>query len=215
MEKEIIALIEGYKKFRAHYFGSENETFLELVRQGQKPKALMIACSDSRVDPALLLNSAPGDLFVVRNVANLVPPDESDQQSYHGTSAALEFGVAVLEIPHVILLGHTRCGGIQSLLERSHEKKCGSKSFIAKWMELAQPAYEATINYHAESSMDEKVTLCGQYSLIHSLENLRTFPWVAERVKQGTLQLHAWNFDIARGILEIYDEKENHFKEIV
>lgn len=210
MQQDILTLVKGYQKFRRRYFGKENTAFAELVRQGQHPKALMVACSDSRVDPALVMNCQPGDLFVIRNVANLVPPYEEDQ-SYHGTSAALEFGVCILGIRHVILFGHTQCGGIQSLLECSH-KKCGPKSFLTKWMELAKSAHDITIDCHAESSPEEKISLCGQYSLINSLRNLQTFPWIRERVDHNLLTLHAWNFDMSRGILEEYDEKQNCFK---
>lgn len=212
MQKDIEILVEGYQKFRDHYFDQENSVFMDLVRQGQRPKILMIACSDSRVDPALVMNCKPGDLFVVRNVANLVPPYENDQ-SYHGTSAALEFGVCVLGIKHVILFGHTQCGGIQSLFENAHDK-CGKNSFLVKWMELAQRAHAAIENCHSERPLEEKVHLCGQYSLINSLKNLKTFPWIKERVDQGSLRLHAWNFDMSKGILEQYDEEQNSFEEI-
>ena len=213
MNKDIDSLIEGYKKFRANHFASEDSTFHDLVRQGQKPKALVIACSDSRVDPALVLNCQPGDLFVVRNVANLVPPYEIDDQSYHGTSAALEFGISVLEIPQLIVFGHTQCGGIQSLLEHSH-KKFGPKSFLTKWMGMATSAYDAVANNHNDDSFDDKITLCGQYSLRHSLKNLQTFPWIAERQMRGVLQIRAWNFHMTKGILEEYDPKQDLFKVI-
>lgn len=213
MNKDIDSLIEGYKKFRENHFKCEDSTFQELVRQGQKPKALVIACSDSRVDPALVLNSQPGDLFVIRNVANLVPPYESDDQSYHGTSAALEFGISVLEIQQIILFGHTQCGGIQSLLEHSHEK-CGPKSFLTKWMQLATSAHDAIVDYHDQDSFEAKIILCGQYSLINSLKNLATFPWIAERIGLGTLEIRAWNFHMAKGILEEYDAERNTFKVI-
>ncbi len=212
MQEDIKALIQGHQKFRAHYFDEGDTTFSDLVHQGQRPKVLMVACCDSRVDPALVMNAQPGDLLVIRNVANLVPPYEEDQ-SYHGTSAALEFGVCILGIRHVILFGHTQCGGIQALLQHSHER-CGPKSFLTKWMELAKTAHDTTIRCHAESSFEEKVTLCGQYSLINSLKNLRTFPWVMEKVNQGILCLHAWNFDISQGTLEEYDEKESRFRVI-
>jgi carbonic anhydrase len=211
MKKEIASLIEGYQKFREHYFDKDDSAFAELVRRGQQPKILMIACSDSRVDPALVMNCQPGDLFVIRNVANLVPPYQDDQ-SYHGTSAALEFGVCVLGIEHVILFGHTQCGGIQSLLEHSHEK-CG-QSFLTKWMELAKAAHDAVVDYHDKESLEEKIILCGHYSLINSLKNLQSFPWIAERVQKGSLSLHAWNFDMARGLLEEYDAEQNCFRVI-
>jgi carbonic anhydrase len=212
MSKDIENLIQGYHEFRRHYFNGQNSEFEKLVRYGQKPKVLVIACSDSRVDPALVMNSQPGDLFVIRNVANLVPPYEDDL-SYHGTSAALEFGICGLGIRHVILFGHTQCGGIQALLERSPET-CQGKSFINKWMELAKPAHEAVLEHHENLSFDEKTTLCGQYSLINSLQNLQTFPWITERVQQGTLFLHAWNFNMSEGILESFDFKDNCFKKI-
>jgi carbonic anhydrase len=212
MQKDIQTLIEGYQKFREQHFDSQDTFYADLVRKGQQPKVLMIACSDSRVDPALVMNCQPGDLFVVRNVANLVPPYEQDQ-SYHGTSAALEFGVCVLGIRHVILFGHTPCGGIQSLLENSH-KKCGDTGFLNKWMELAKPAHDEIVEHHGHESMDEKVLLCGQYSLVNSLKNLRTFPWLIEKVEQGALSLHAWNFDMANGIIEEYDEVSGGFRPV-
>jgi carbonic anhydrase len=212
MAKEMDALLEGYQKFREHYYGESSVLFEDLVRRGQRPKILMIACSDSRVDPALVLNSQPGDLFVVRNVANLIPPFEDDQ-AYHGTSAALEFGICVLGIRHLILFGHTQCGGIQSLLESSPGTGT-QKSFITKWMELAKPAHQAVLDFHSDCSLEEKTTLCGQYSLINSLQNLLTFPWINERVQQGSLFLHAWNFDLSKGRLEAFDVAENRFKNI-
>jgi carbonic anhydrase len=212
MPNDIENLIQGYRQFRNHYFSEKNSTFEDLVRLGQRPKILIIACSDSRVDPALVMNCQPGDLFVIRNVANLVPPFEDDQ-SYHGTSAALQFGICGLGIRHIILFGHTQCGGIQALLEQAPET-CEQKGFISKWMELAKPAHEAVLQYHKDTTLDEKNTLCGQYSLINSLRNLQTFPWIAERVTGGNLFLHAWNFDLVQGVIEIFDEKENCFKKL-
>jgi len=212
MPKEITSLIEGYKIFREQYFDKENSPFPELVRDGKRPKILMVACSDSRVDPALVMNCQPGDLFVIRNVANLVPPYEEDK-AYHGTSAALEFGVCVLGIRHIILFGHTQCGGIQSLLE--HPQGYGQKSFLAKWMELANAALDAVMTHHDTYPLEEKITLCGQYSLINSLKNLQTFPWIAEKVREASLFLHAWNFDISKGMLEEYNEAQNRFNPLV
>ncbi|MBY0291805.1 MAG: carbonic anhydrase [Alphaproteobacteria bacterium] len=212
MLNDIENLVQGYRRFRKHYFSEQNSAFEDLVRLGQRPKVLMIACSDSRVDPAIVMDCQPGDLFVIRNVANLVPPFEDDQ-SYHGTSAALQFGICGLGIRHVILFGHTQCGGIQALLEQAPET-CEQKGFIAKWMELAKPAHEAVLKYHKEATLDEKNTLCGQYSLINSLRNLQTFPWIIERVTGGSLFLHAWNFDLVQGVIEVFDEKENCFKKL-
>src|SRR5215510_6877709 len=139
MPHTIEDLIKGYLKFRNDYYLQSNPLFEQLVSQGQQPKILVVACSDSRVDPALILNTRPGDLFVVRNVANLIPRYEADDH-FHGTSAALEFGVCGLKIKHIIVLGHTLCGGIESLV--IHSKAIESKQFITKWMKLAEPAYE-------------------------------------------------------------------------
>lgn len=206
-------LIEGYKSFRNEIMGEEKAAFEELIHKGQRPKVLVIACSDSRIDPALVLKCKPGDLFVIRNVANLVPTYEEDQ-SYHGTSAALQFAICNLSIQHIILFGHTQCGGMQALLEQSSEI-CKEKGFIAKWLELAKPAYERVSNDHQNEAFDKKVDLCGQYSLINSLNNLQTFPWIKERVATNQLSLYAWNFVLDQGVIESYDKKTGSFKEIV
>lgn len=212
MPQDIETLLTGYQKFREHYYGDSNLVYEDLVRLGQRPKILMVACSDSRVDPALVLNSQPGDLFMIRNVGNLIPPYEDDQ-AYHGTSAALEFGICVLGIRHIILFGHTQCGGIQSLLESPLDKPA-QKNFITKWMELARPAHQAILDFHSTQSLEEQTTLCGQYSLINSLKNLMTFPWINAKVQDGSLALHAWNFDLSKGKLEAFDTNENRFKDI-
>lgn len=204
--------MEGYQKFRADHFGAGDTFYADLVQQGQQPKALIIACSDSRVDPALVMNCQPGDVFVVRNVANLVPPYEQDY-SYHGTSAALEFGVTVLKIPHVILFGHTMCGGIQSLFDHSIEKR-ENLGILTKWMELAQPAHDRVEDEHTHLPMTEQVVLCGKYSLVNSLKNLKTFPWIQEGLAQGSLGVHAWNFNMSDGIIEAYDETSQQFRPI-
>lgn len=206
MSTEINDLKEGYKKFRQKYFESDNDFYKNLVAYGQQPKYLIVACSDSRVDPSLILNCKPGDLFVIRNVANLIPPYEIDTH-YHGTSAALEFGVCGLEIKEIIILGHSQCGGIMSLLSDEQEKKSGN--FISKWMELAQITCEVEVNSRPNLSVEDKANICGKSALLGSLQNLHTFPWIAERVKSGDLFIHAWYFELATGIIFAY----NHIKE--
>jgi carbonic anhydrase len=212
--KTIDRLIQGYQEFRDHYFTETGLVFDKLVREGQQPKTLVIACSDSRVDPAIVLNCEPGDLFVIRNVANLIPPYEDDNNTYHGTSAALEFGICMLGIRHVIVFGHTQCGGIRALIESSSES-INDKSFIVKWVELAQPAQRFVRENHAELPTDQQIDLCGQYALIHSLKNLQTFPWIRQRVDAGQLFLHAWYFDLAKGLITAFDEERNCFKELL
>lgn len=198
-------LLAGSSQFRKKFFAESHTSFQELVSGGQKPKVMAITCSDSRVDPALVFNCEPGELFLIRNVANLVPPCENSD-TYHGTSAALEFGAYFLEVEHIIILGHTRCGGIQTLLKSTDEifdKK--SHGFIAKWMEIARPAYEKVMSQHSSALFEERVTLCEQYALEQSLNNLQTFSWITDRVKAGKLTLHAWYFDLETGRIHQYD----------
>lgn len=211
MFQEIKKLIDGDKEFRKRFFSSNNTLFNELVSRGQQPKTMVIACSDSRVDPAMMFDCQPGDLFVVRNVANLIPPCENND-TYHGTSAALEFGTRFLKVEHIIILGHTQCGGIQALLESTSsvlDKK--EHNFIAKWMELARPAYDQTIAEHSNAPREEQITLCEQYSLINSLNNLHSFPWIQQRVQNKQLSLHAWYFDLTSGHIHAYDQQQQNW----
>lgn len=210
---DILRLIQGYAAFRREYFHSDNPLFKKLVTQGQSPKVLMIACSDSRVDPAIVTNCQPGDLFVVRSVANLVPPFETDN-TYHGTSAALEFAVFGLNVEHIILFGHSQCGGIRALFEHE-EDIIQPHGFIAKWMELAKPAKQRVIAEHTHAPLDEKLTLCGQYALVNSLKNLHSFPWVTEKVTEGKLSLHAWYFDLETGIIKTYNPALAQFEALI
>ena len=196
--QELDYIIDGYKHFRQKYFDGNNSIFKDL-KNGQNPQILVIACSDSRVDPAVILDCKPGDLFVVRNVANLVPPFEDDV-SHHGTSAALEFGVCVLGVRHIIIFGHSGCGGIRSLFEDQTKMQKGN--FISKWMELAKTAYHKTLKNYSLASIDDQASHCTHFALIHSLDNLSTFPWIKSRVENGELSLHSWYFDIETGMIE-------------
>lgn len=212
MPKDIGSLVQGYQEFRKKYFNGKSPIFEDLVRLGQRPKVLIIACSDSRVDPAIVLDCQPGDLFVVRNVANLVPPYQIDN-SYHGISAALEFAVSSLKVHHVIVFGHSQCGGIQSLVENpDNSHPC--YSFVAKWMELARPACERTYQNHPHTTLDEKIQICGHYALIQSLNNLMTFPWIASSVQEGTLCIHGWFFNLSTGIIDAYNIDTENFEEL-
>lgn len=211
METFFNDFLEGYTKFRKDYFENPNcQLFKSLTKWGQKPKAIVIACSDSRVDPALLLNTAPGDLFVVRNVANLVPPCELDH-THHGTSAALEFAVCALEVPHIIILGHSHCGGISALVQG--QAGPSEHGFIGQWMGLAKSALDKTLSLSAKNplSLSDKVACCAKHALINSYENLYTFPWIEERVKLGNLKLHAWFFELDEGLIYSYHDDDKCF----
>lgn len=202
-------LIAGFRAFRATYFEQRPALYEALVKEGQHPEVLMIACSDSRVDPALLLNTQPGELFVVRNVANLVPPYQPDSQ-YHGTSAALEFAVRDLQVRHTILLGHSGCGGMRALRGLRRGVQAG-REFISPWVSIAGEAVEQA---GAEANEDEAERATEQAALKVSLRNLRSFPWVRDRVEAGDLTLHAWWFDLKTGQLWALDEEAGSFSRI-
>jgi carbonic anhydrase len=201
-------LIAGFQRFRERALANGNAQFRELVEFGQTPSTLVVGCCDSRVDPALIMDCAPGDLFVIRNVANLVPPAEN-QGHYHGTSAALEFGVCNLGVQHIIVLGHAQCGGIHALLEGG---VAGDDSFIAEWMRIADAARKRVEQEHTGASSKERHRACEQQAILVSLNNLMTFSWIRERVEQGKLALHGWYFDIERGELLGYNAAENRFE---
>lgn len=194
MVDPIDRLIAGFRGFRARYYEQRPERMQELARAGQSPEVMLIACADSRVDPALLLDSEPGELFVVRNVANLVPPYGPDD-GLHGTSAALEFAVRDLKVQHIVILGHSMCGGVQAL-RSAMSGEPQSREFIAPWMEIAAEACPCGAD--GEVPEQSKVERDG---IRISLRNLATFPWIAEKVSAGELQLHGWWVDLNNGRL--------------
>lgn len=205
--QDIEKFIAGFKQFQRSYFGKDRPLFDQL-KQRQQPRAMIISCCDSRVDPAILTSSEPGDLFVVRNVANLVPPCETGG-GHHGVSAALEFGVCSLGVEHIIVLGHSQCGGIRALMEDSYGS--GEGGFIANWMDIAAPAREKIRKELPHKSIELQSHACEQAAILQSLENLLTFPWIAQRVNKGTLSLHGWYFDISQGELLGYDANRQMF----
>jgi carbonic anhydrase len=188
-------LIDGYRRFRAQVWPDYKARF-EHLALGQNPRAMVIACADSRVDPAMIFGAVPGELFVVRNIANLVPPYRPDH-AYHGTSAAIEFGVRVLRVQEVIVLGHAQCGGVQALL-RGAPPEAGD--FVVPWIAIAQPARAKVL---ACTALEDAQEPCEREVVRLSLANLMTFPWIAERVATGELQLHGARFGIASGVLEL------------
>ncbi len=186
-------LIDGYRKFRATQWPERRITFQELARQGQSPRTMVIACCDSRVDPSMIFGAAPGELFEVRNVANLVPPYAPDGR-VHATSAALEFGVCVLEVRDLIVMGHAMCGGIRALLEGS---PMPADDFLGSWMSVAESAKRRVL----ESGPADPQAACEQEAVKLSLDNLRSFPWIRQRIAAGSLRTHGATFDIRSGVL--------------
>ncbi|MGB9094454.1 MAG: carbonic anhydrase [Gallionella sp.] len=201
-------LIAGFKRFRELTFADDETRFHDLVQFGQMPSTLVVGCCDSRVDPALILDCAPGDLFVIRNVANLVPPAENQGQ-YHGTSAALEFGVRNLAVQHIIVLGHAQCGGIHALLEGGVSS---GDSFISEWMKIADAARQKIEQELSGASSEARHRACEKQAILVSLANLMTFSWIRERVELGRLALHGWYFDIERGELLGYNPASGGFE---
>jgi carbonic anhydrase len=201
-------LIAGFRRFREQTFAEDDTRFQDLVQFGQTPSTLVVGCCDSRVDPALILDCAPGDLFVIRNVANLVPPAEN-QGHYHGTSAALEFGVRNLAVQHIIVLGHAQCGGIHALLEGGVSS---DDSFISEWMTIADAARRKIEQELAGAGSEERHRACEKQAILVSLANLMTFSWIRERVEQGSLALHGWYFDIERVELLGYNPASGGFE---
>lgn len=199
MLKTFNKIVQGYQQFREKYVLQDNNTLLKtLAEDGQNPQIMVVSCCDSRVDPALLLQCDPGDLFVVRNVANIVPPYENDG-THHGTSAALEFGVCYLNVKHLIILGHSQCGGIQAALNPSALKQ---DDFISKWVHIIEQSVENTSNIDA----------CAKHSLLISYQNCLSFPWIKQRVEAETIKVHLWFFEIKEGIIYTFDHENQKFK---
>lgn len=188
-------LIAGYRRFRAGTWRDERARFDELSRLGQNPRALVIACSDSRTDPQMVFNAAPGELFVVRNVANLVPPYGPDDNP-HGVSSAIEFAVRSLHVPDIVVMGHAMCGGIKALLEGAPAEV---SDFVGQWVRIAEPARQKALAVPPAERHD----FCEHEAVRLSLQNLMTFPWIKSAVEAGTLRLHGGFFGIRSGVLEL------------
>jgi len=197
MEKNLKKILKGYHAFRKKYVLSDTSIMQHLSRHGQKPKIMVVACCDSRVDPALILQCDPGDLFVVRNVANIVPPYEKDE-AHHGTSAALEFAVTFLNVKHLILLGHSQCGGIQALISSN---SLAQNDFITNWVSLIK----------TETCNPENVDEYAKQALHNSYANCLTFPWINEKVASADLFIHMWFFDIKTGQIFNYSDAEKTY----
>lgn len=197
-------LLDGYSAFRDGRLPQERARFEEMAENGQKPEIMIIACCDSRVSPEVIFDARPGELFVVRNVANLVPPYSPDGE-LHGTSAALEFAVQALRVKHIVVMGHGRCGGVHAFVRRTRNPELEDDAlspgdFIGKWMTLITPAAESLPAQDTESDHDyaERLAIA---SIRNSIENLLTFPCVNILHGRGKIQLHGAMFDVTKGLL--------------
>ena len=203
-------LVEGYRRFRANEWQNERQRWSELA-EGQSPRVMVIACSDSRTEPAIIFDARPGEMFVVRNVAALAPPFETTP-GRHGVSAALEFAVTQLEVEEIVVLGHGLCGGCAAALTGQFDGAIsGAGHFISSWVSLLDEARDAVLAKHEK--IDGAAFVEMELRAVQvSLQNLRTFPWVAEREAAGKLALHGCHFSINDGKLYVLDEAEGVFR---
>lgn len=202
----IRTFIHGFKQFQQQYFCAEDSPFDEL-RKGQRPSTLVVACCDSRTDPSLVMQCEPGDIFVVRNIANIVPPYQHDQ-GYHGVSAALEYAVLALEVQSIIILGHSSCGGVRAVLDGKTPEPGG---FVDTWISALAPARDEVLATLGADHADAPTAL-EMAGVLASMQNCMTFPWLAERVQAGTLDVHGWYFDMDRGQLFSYVPQTGSFE---
>jgi carbonic anhydrase len=203
-------LVEGYRTFLHARLSTEQTRYRELAERGQSPEIMVIGCCDSRVSPEVIFDARPGELFVVRNVANLVPPYAPDG-SYHGVSAALEFAVGVLRVAHIVVLGHAHCGGVRAFVEDNEPVSPGD--FIGKWMSLIRPAAER-IGPRGEAPLADYLTRLEQASIANSLENLLTFPRLKTLIERGKINLHGAYFAVGTGRLSVRDPASGAFMEV-
>src|SRR5215831_1227787 len=196
-------LIDGYRAFLIGRLRHEQDRYRELAESGQSPQVMVIGCCDSRVSPEVIFDARPGELFVVRNVANIVPPYAPDGQA-HGVSAALEFGVAALKVKHIVVLGHAQCGGVRAYAEDAEPLSPGD--FIGKWMKLMAPAADKVGARETLSAADYLARL-EQANVVNSLDNLMTFPRLRKQIERGDVAIHGAYFGVAAGELLIRDEK--------
>jgi len=203
-------LIDGYNAFTAGRLEREQDRYRALAEGGQQPEIMVIGCCDSRVSPEVIFDASPGELFVVRNVANIVPPYAPDGQA-HGVSAALEFGVAALKVKHIVVLGHAQCGGVKAYAEDAEPLSPGD--FIGKWMRLMAPAAEKVGPRGARSAFDYLARL-EQANVANSLDNLMTFPRLRKLIERGSVILHGAYFGVASGDLSVLDRASGEFKPV-
>ncbi len=202
-------LVDRYRRFKFRHFVPNQDHYEALASLGQNPEVMIVSCCDSRVDPETIFSAMPGELFVVRNVANLVPPFETSGK-YHGVSAALEFAALNLRVKHIVIVGHSGCGGVRACLEQEAARQTESQ-FIRNWMSMLDPAKEAIERGMAGQPPAELRAALEREGIKCSLANLRTFPCVEQLEGKGRLALHGAHFDIATGSLSVLNQGTGMF----
>ena len=203
------SLTDRFRRFKQRHFVPNADHYEELATYGQSPDVMLISCCDSRVDPETIFSALPGELFVVRNVANLVPPYETGGR-YHGVSTAIEFAVMNLRVKHLIIMGHSGCGGVRAALDQSVAIQTEAK-FISRWMSMLDEARLTVLAKHQMSSQSERQAALEMEGIKTSIKNLRTFPFVADLEEKGKLSLHGAYFDIKSGTLSILNHSRGIF----
>ena len=206
-------LLQRYQGWKATGYAENQTWYRRLAAEGQRPRAMVISCCDSRVHVTSIFGADQGEFFIHRNIANLVPPYEPDGKQ-HGTSAAVEYAVNALKVAHLIVLGHSSCGGVAGCIQMCQGKAPeleNQDSFVGRWMDLLRPKYEMV--EQVEDPAEQQLQLERQ-AVMTSLENLMTFPWIKEKVEDGTLSLHGLWTDIGEGSLEYYDAKAKTFEPV-
>lgn len=202
-------LADRFRRFKHRHFVPNAEHYEELARYGQNPEVMIISCSDSRVDPETIFTAMPGELFVVRNVANLVPPYETGGK-FHGVSTAIEFAVLNLRVKHLIIMGHSSCGGVKAALDQSAAIQTEAM-FISRWMSMLDEARLRVVSAHQMAPQAEKLRLLELEGIKTSIRNLRTFPFILEAEDKGRLSLHGAYFEIATGTLSVLNHSRGEF----
>jgi len=202
-------LADRFRRFKQRHFLPNAEQYEELATYGQNPEAMIISCSDSRVDPETIFGAMPGELFVVRNVANLVPPYETGGK-FHGVSAAIEFAALNLRVKHLIVMGHSGCGGVKAALDQSAAIQTESQ-FISRWMSMLDDARLSVRASHQTRPHADKQRALEKEGVKTAIKNLRTFPFISQLEDKGRLALHGAYFDIATGTLSVLNHSRNEF----
>lgn len=212
MDNRLKEFGEGHKTFQSVKFKKNEERFKHLINEGQNPKALFIGCSDSRVMPAMITGSKPGDLFIVRNIGNFVAPFNPDAD-YHATASAIEYATTVLEVSDIIVCGHSHCGAIEALFKNI--KPTAENIHTIKWLDLGQEAKKVAMLAYKDQSNEKMLRYTEKISVVYQIDNLLTYPGIQRRVEDGTLFLHAWYYDMQSGDIEYYDDDNYEFKPLI
>ena len=204
-------LLRGFRDFRTGYYREHLELFEKLASEGQSPKILIVGCADARVDPGILTQTQPGDIFTIRNVAAMVPPAQYPPDNrHHGISSAVEFAVRGLGVEHIVVLGHALCGGIGALVD-GRDSAYASYDYMSTWMAIAQDVRDRAVERLAGRSRNEIARAVEQGAVLNSVSNLMSFRWIAERVEAGTLALHGWWFNMTEGQLYAFNPRTAAF----